>query len=147
MRHEPVSVLNHLVEVCRNGENGFRVAAERAKDPHLTSILMEYASQREQFAAQLRYQVCRLGGRPENDGTLAGALHRQWMSVRATLAGDGEQVIVSECDRGEQIAMREVRRSARRGPPRGNPGTCRRPADTDPGRPRCHARIARPTQR
>lgn len=105
MRDETVSQLNHLVEVCRNGQHGFRQAAERCDDTHLQAILAEYASQREQFAAQLRYQVSRLGGRPEDGGTVAGAVHRQWMNVRNVVSSDADRALVRECERGERFAL------------------------------------------
>ena len=105
MRDDTVSQLNHLVEVCRNGQHGFRQAAERTTDPHLQAVLAEYASQREQFAAQLRYQVSRLGGRPEDNGTVAGAVHRGWMNVRNAMSSDGERALIRECERGERFAL------------------------------------------
>ena len=105
MRDETVSQLNHLVEVCRNGQHGFRQAAERAGDSHLRAIFAEYASQREQFAAQLRYQVSRLGGRPQDSGTVAGAFHRTWMGVRNSISSDAERTLIRECERGERFAL------------------------------------------
>ena len=105
MRDETVSQLNHLVEVCRNGQHGFRQAAERAGDAHLRAIFAEYASQREQFAVQLRYQVSRLGGRPQDNGTVAGAFHRTWMGVRNSISSDAERTLIRECERGERFAL------------------------------------------
>ena len=105
MRDETVSQLNHLVEVCRNGENGFRKAALASKDSHLRGVLAEYASQREQFAAQLRYQVSRQGGRPEDNGTIAGAVHRTWMDLRSAVSSDSERALIRECERGERFAL------------------------------------------
>lgn len=105
MRQNPISVLNHLIEVCRNGEQGYREAAEAAEDAHLASVLMDFSSQREQFAKQLQYQVSILGGRPESGGTLAGALHRRWIDVRSALSGHSANVILAECHRGENMAL------------------------------------------
>ena len=105
MRDETVSQLNHLVEVCRNGENGFRRAALASPDAHLRAVLAEYASQREQFAAQLRYQVSRLGGRPGDSGTIAGAVHRKWMDFRTAVSSDAERALIRECERGERFAL------------------------------------------
>jgi len=105
MRDETVSQLNHLVEVCRNGQHGFCQAAERSGDPHLQAILAEYASQREQFAAQLRYQVSKLGARPHDSGSVAGAFHRGWMGVRKTISSDADRTLIRECERGERFAL------------------------------------------
>lgn len=105
MRDETVSQLNHLVEVCRNGESGFHRAALAVQDAHLRGVLAEYASQREQFAAQLRYQVSRLGGRPQDRGTVAGAVHRRWMDMRSAVSGDSARAVIRECERGERFAL------------------------------------------
>lgn len=108
MRSNPISVISRLVEICENGERGFRRAAEAVKDPHLATILLDYAAQREQFGSQLMYQVSRLGGRPEKHGTLAGGAHRRWIRVRAVLGAD-DAAILEECERGERCALRAYR--------------------------------------
>jgi uncharacterized protein (TIGR02284 family) len=105
MSDETVSQLNHLVEVCRNGQQGFQQAAERSGDGHLTLIFSDLAHQREQFAAQLRYQVSRLGGRPYDNGTVAGAFHRRWIDVRAAVSSDADRALIRECERGERFAL------------------------------------------
>ena len=105
MSDETVSQLNHLVEICRNGQQGFHQAAERSADAHLTLIFADLAHQREQFAAQLRYQVSRLGGRPHNGGTVAGAFHRRWIDVRTAVSSDSDRTLIRECERGERFAL------------------------------------------
>ena len=106
MSETPVDVLNHLVEVCRNGEFGFREAAGAVKDAHLRSILADLSEQREQFAAQLRYQVARLGGKPQNRGSMAGAVHRRWIDLRSSVSTHPSTAVLAECDRGEIKAER-----------------------------------------
>jgi uncharacterized protein (TIGR02284 family) len=101
-----IPVLNHLIEVCRNGQYGFRQGAEAVNDQHLAAILLGLSEQREQFAAQLRYQVSLNGGRPEDHGTLAGALHRRWIDLRSTVAPRVEHVVIAECERGERFALK-----------------------------------------
>ena len=105
MSDETVSQLNHLVEICRNGQQGFHQAAERSGDAHLRLIFADLAHQREQFAAQLRYQVSRLGGRPHDTGTVAGAVHRRWIDVRTAVSGDADRALIRECERGERFAL------------------------------------------
>lgn len=108
-----IRLLNHLVEVCRNGQYGFREAAQAAGDAHLTAVFLDLSEQREQFAAQLRYEVARLGGHPEDHGTLAGALHRRWMELRAAVSGRAELTVIVECERGEQAALRAYEEALR----------------------------------
>ena len=98
-------VLHHLVETCRNGERGFRAAADYMQDPSLKAMFLELAGQRRQFAADLVPHLNRLGGAPDSEGTAAGAVHRGWMNVKAHVPGHDDQTIVVEAARGEHAAL------------------------------------------
>jgi uncharacterized protein (TIGR02284 family) len=98
-------VLHHLVEICKDGERGFRAAAEYVEEPALKTLFMELAEQRARFASALEPHLHRLGGRTDWEGTNAGALHRGWMSLMGHLPGHGDDAIVSEAERGEHFAL------------------------------------------
>jgi uncharacterized protein (TIGR02284 family) len=100
------STLNQLVQTCRDGEQGFRVAVEGVDDPNLQHLFESYAHQRGEFAAELEQEVERLGQKPAEAGHLTAALHRGWTSIRAAVTGRDEGAIISECERGEDIAVR-----------------------------------------
>lgn len=100
------SVLNHLIEICKDGERGFRAAAEYVKEPSLKSLFTELAVQRRQFAADLLPHAQRLGGDAESEGTSAGALHRGWMNLKGHVLGHDDHAIVAEAERGEHAAQR-----------------------------------------
>lgn len=104
-----ISVLNDLIETCKNGQEGFLHAAEAVKSEHLKTLFGEFAEQRAQFAAQLQAEVTRLGGTPEDSSSMASALHRRWIDVKAAVTGGNEASIVSECERGEDIAKAAYR--------------------------------------
>ena len=109
MREQVIPVLGDLVEVCRNGEQGFREAATVVREPHLATIFGEFSEQREQFAAQLRYEISKLGRKPHNHGTLAGTLHRRWIELRSVVSSDHDRAVVAECRRGDEQALRAYR--------------------------------------
>lgn len=100
-----VGTLNDLIETCKDGEQGYQLAAENIQDKELEALLMSYARQRGECAAELQHQVKRLGGRPEQRGSMAGALHRGWLDIRAAVAGHKPEDILAECERGEETAM------------------------------------------
>lgn len=104
---DTISTLNNLIETCKDGQNGFRNAAESATNPELKMLFNTYAQQRAQFAAELQGEVRRLGGDPEKTGSVAAAVHRGWMSVRdaVTTAATDDTAIVAECERGEDYAI------------------------------------------
>jgi uncharacterized protein (TIGR02284 family) len=108
---EVISTLNGLIETCRDGQEGFRTAAEGVRGAELRELFHSYARQRAGFAGELQDEVRRLGGDPERTGSLAATLHRGWMGLRAALEGDDDRAVLGECERGESIAL-EAYRSA-----------------------------------
>lgn len=98
-------VLQHLIEICWDGERGFRAAAEVIHDAPLKELFVELADQRARFAAALEPHLHRLGGRTDWEGTAAGALHRRWMSLMGRMPGHGDHAIVNETERGEHAAI------------------------------------------
>ena len=106
---EVISTLNNLIETCRDGQEGFRAAAEGVKDAELRGLFQDYARQRAHFAGELQDEVRRLGGEPEQTGSLVASLHRGWMGLRAALEGGDDRAVVSECERGEDVALESYR--------------------------------------
>ena len=100
-----VSLLDQLIETCKDGQNGYRAAAERAQTKELKRFFRYYASQRARFAAELQEVVHRHGAEPARGGTVAGALHRGWLTVKSALLGAGEAELLAECERGEEAAL------------------------------------------
>jgi uncharacterized protein (TIGR02284 family) len=106
---EVIATLNNLIETCRDGQEGFRTAAEGVKDAELRELFHGYSRQRAGFASELQDEVRRLGGDPERSGSIVASLHRGWMGLRAALEGGDDRVIVSECERGEDAALATYR--------------------------------------
>jgi hypothetical protein len=86
MADNNVSVLNDLIEVSRDGEEGFRKAAEDAKNPELKTLFSSRATEIGAAVRELQAQVAALGGKPEDHGSVAGALHRGWISLRTAVS-------------------------------------------------------------
>jgi len=97
--------LNHLIQTCRDGERGFRYAANHATGLVVKELFLEIATQRQRFADALLPHAQRLGGETEADGSVVGALHRGWMTVRDTLAPHEDGAMIREAERGERAAM------------------------------------------
>ena len=101
-----ISTLNNLIETCKDGQEGFRQAAEGVKNSELKTLFGAYSTQRAQFAGELQNEVLRLGGDPEKSSSTAGALHRGWINLKSALTGEDEGAVISECERGEDSAVR-----------------------------------------
>ena len=104
-----VSTLNNLIETCRDGQNGFKEAAENAKNPDLKAFFSQVSLERARCVGELQQEVQRLGGDPENTGSTAAALHRVWMDIKGSLTGKDDQSILNECERGEDSAVETFR--------------------------------------
>lgn len=102
---EVIATLNNLIETCRDGQEGFRTAAEGVKGSELRELFHGYSRQRANFASELQDEVRRLGGDPERSGSIVASLHRGWMGLRVALEGGDDRAIVSECERGEDMAL------------------------------------------
>jgi uncharacterized protein (TIGR02284 family) len=99
------ALLNHLIEMCRDGQRGFAAAAEQVQTPELRTLFVQLADQRRRFADALLPHAQRLGGESDETGTSAAALHRAWMQVKGRLARDRDAAILAEAVRGERFAL------------------------------------------
>ncbi|MGY8525442.1 PA2169 family four-helix-bundle protein [Paracidovorax citrulli] len=107
MAEKNISVLNDLIEVSRDGEQGFLKSAEDATNPELKELFTKRAAEINTAIRELQSQVIALGGRPEEDGSVAGALHRGWVSLRSAVADRTDTAILEECERGEDVAKKK----------------------------------------
>lgn len=101
-----ISTLNNLIETCKDGQAGFQQASEGVKNSELKTLFGTYAQQRAGFAGELQTEVRRLGGDPEKTSSTAGALHRGWINIKSAITGADEGAVISECERGEDSAVR-----------------------------------------
>ena len=94
------SNLNELIEVCRDSEDGFRECAANSKADNLTELLTRYADETQANLEELQGFVQEMGGKAEGTGSVIGALHRGWVSVRGTLTGYSPEGMLAECESG-----------------------------------------------
>ena len=112
-----ISTLNDLIEICRDGQNGFKEAAENVKSPDLKTFLNQIATERGQFVNQLQLEVRTLGGDPQKSGSATAAMHRAWIDIKGTLTGKDDHSILSECERGEDSAIEAYKDALKLDPP------------------------------
>lgn len=117
-REELVTCLNDLIETCRDGEKGFLAAAEHITIDDLKPYFRRCANQRAQFASELQAEVRQLGGSTEQSGSISGMFHRGWMNIKSAIRG-GNESILSECEWGDDSALRNYERVLRQNLPPG----------------------------
>jgi uncharacterized protein (TIGR02284 family) len=105
-RDKVISTLNGLIETLKDGEHGFKTAAEGLQDPEVKTLFQQYSRQRSEMARQLQSEVRRLGGDPEKSGSVAGAAHRGWIDIKSVVTGKDDGSIIAEAERGEDSAKK-----------------------------------------
>ena len=111
MAHNLASTLNDLIETSKDGEKGFRTAAEDSKNAELQAVFLRRAQDCAKGAADLQQLVARLGGSPEAGGSVAGAVHRGWVDLKAAVSSRTDLAILEECERGEDVAKARYRKA------------------------------------
>lgn len=100
--HDETATLNTLIETLIDSVNGYEDAAGNLEgNSRLTEIFRERASERQRVVEDLRTEVRRLGGEPEDSGTFLGKTHQRFLDLKAAVAGRDEKAIVNEVERGE----------------------------------------------
>ncbi|MGV8805784.1 MAG: ferritin-like domain-containing protein [Polaromonas sp.] len=110
---EVIDTLNDLLEACRDGEYGFAACAEHTSSTDLQTLLLRHAGECRTAALELQTLIRQLGGEADEGGTVSGALHRGWVSVRGTLGGYSDQAMLDECERGEDSAVASYHKALR----------------------------------
>lgn len=113
MKDDTIQILNGLIEICLDGEQGYQAAARRTLDGAFKGLCENYVQQRARFVIDLQVAVRRLGVEPTKGGSLAGALHRGWMSLRSMLAGGSQESLLAEVGRGEGEARAAYEKALR----------------------------------
>ncbi len=101
-----ISTLNNLIETCKDGQEGFKQAAEGVERSDLKSLFYDLGQQRAKFAGELQTLVRELGGDPEKTSSTAGALHRGWINIKSYVTGKDEAGVLNEAERGEDVAKK-----------------------------------------
>jgi uncharacterized protein (TIGR02284 family) len=110
--NDVTKLLNDLIEVSKDGEYGFKECAEQAKSPDIKSTLSQRSRDCAAGAAELQRLVAAYGGKPETGGTVSGAMHRGWVSVRTALTKKDDLAVLEEAERGEDSALKKYREAA-----------------------------------
>ncbi len=114
---DTISTLNKLIETCKDGQEGFRLAAESVTDDEdLKGFLFSCSLQRSKFAGELQNEVINLGEPgPSESSTVVSTLHRGWINLKSALTGHDNHAILAECERGEDSAVSEYRKAINSG--------------------------------
>ena len=96
-----IRTLNGLIATTIDSVAGYRESAQAVETGRFSEIFQSRATERQQVAEQLRGEVTRLGGNPEDDGTLLAGAHRAFLDLKAKVTDRNDAAVVAEVERGE----------------------------------------------
>ena len=101
-----LSILEKLIAVCKDGEEGFQLAASEVKSSELQSLFEGYSLQRSRLYRELETAVSALGNSvPAECGSVGSKAGRTWMMPGDGVTTRNEQAVLSECERGEDATL------------------------------------------
>ena len=101
---EVLSVLEDLIETCKDGQKGYQDASSHVKRADLKSYFNQQSLERARFAEELRQELTR-HGEPDKkpSGSASGAMRRAWIDTKVALGG-GDKSILNSLEAGEDSA-------------------------------------------
>jgi uncharacterized protein (TIGR02284 family) len=103
-QNDTISVVENLIETCKDGQKGYQDAAHHVKRADLKTYFNEQSLERSRFAGELEAELIRLG-KPDKkvSGSVGGALRRAWIDTKVSLGG-GDKTILDSVEAGEDTA-------------------------------------------
>ena len=98
---DTISTLNTLIATTIDSVNGYEESAQNIDNERFREIFRQRANERQDVVEQLRSEVRRLGGDPEDAGSFLGKAHQRFEDLKAAVTGRDEKSIINEVERGE----------------------------------------------
>lgn len=96
-----ISTLNDLIATTYDSINGYTEAAKNSDNQRFAAMFTARSVEREAAVRTLRTEVIRLGGKPDDNGTVLGGAHRMFMNLKSVVTGRDEKAIIAEVEQGE----------------------------------------------
>ncbi|HTC46499.1 MAG TPA: PA2169 family four-helix-bundle protein [Candidatus Aquilonibacter sp.] len=110
-KNNAVSVIEDLVETCKDGQKGYQDAASHAKRLDLKTYFNEQSLERARFAGELEAELPRLGEPDKKvSGSVSATLHRAWIDTKVSL-GAGDKSILESVEAGEDNAKESYQKA------------------------------------
>ena len=106
-----ISVIEDLIEACKDGQKGYQDAATHVKRTELKTYFNQLSLERASFAGELEAELIRLG-KPDKkvSGSVGGALRRAWIDTKVSLGG-GDRTILDSVEAGEDSAKKSYQKA------------------------------------
>ena len=98
---EEISTLNTLITTTIDSITGYENSAKDVDSERFREMFRQRADERQRVVEELRSEVRRLGGNPEDDGSFMGKTHQRFEDLKAAITGGDDKSIINEVERGE----------------------------------------------
>ncbi|MFZ0627155.1 MAG: PA2169 family four-helix-bundle protein [Acidimicrobiia bacterium] len=112
--NEVVSLVSDLVETLEDSRKGFLEAAEhldRSGHHDLAERMKQFSDHRTRLSLELREVATELGEPIVESGSVGGAVHRGWMSIKDAVTDDDPHEVLAAAEKGEDHAVAEYERA------------------------------------
>ena len=99
------SQVNEIANICIDGYEGYKYAADSVKNPEFKTIFNRMAQQRKLFVEEIKNECKPLGVDIEADGSMKGYFHRNWLSTKAFFSTSTDESIIESALKGEKEAV------------------------------------------
>lgn len=100
-----ITALNKLIEINNDRIEGYETASKETESAELKALFNGLSFTSHSNVTELRAEVLRLGGKPEEGTRVTGKFFRVWMDVKAAFTGNDRHAILSSCEFGEDKAL------------------------------------------
>ncbi len=113
MAEHTLDIIEKLIETCRDGQLGYRDAAEHAQNADLKEFFSRQSLERAKFSGELESIARQLGeADPDRSPSMANKLHRAWFDLKQKFGG-GDESILESVESGEDNAKNHYQEALR----------------------------------
>ena len=117
---DTISTLNTLIATTIDSITGYEDSAKNIDSERLREMFRQRADERQRVVEELRSEVRRLGGDPEEGGSFMGKAHQRFEDLKAAVTGRDEKAIINEVERGEDYLKEKFQAALQSGDLKGD---------------------------
>jgi uncharacterized protein (TIGR02284 family) len=108
-----IDTIEKLIVICRDGQEGYRDAAEHTSAAELKDFFLHQSLERAKFAGELEAVAHQLGeSDPDRSPSIANKLHRAWFDLKQKFGG-GDVSVLESVEAGEDNAKKHYQEALR----------------------------------
>lgn len=97
--------LNELLVKNYDAQKGYLNAVDHVNSHTLKQFFERMSTERGEFARELKSEILIYEETPKEAGSVAGAVHRNWITLKNLFSSNNEEAILDEVVRGEKASL------------------------------------------